>query len=34
MIKILNVKLMILLEYQYKNTFAKGYVPNWYEEVF
>ena len=27
---------MILLEYQYiiKNFFAKGYVPNWSEEVF
>ena len=29
---ILNLKLVILLEYQ--NIFAKGYAPNWSEEVF
>ena len=35
MINILNLKLMILLEYQnIKPFFAKGYVPNWSEEVF
>ena len=35
MIKILNLKLVILLEYQNKkNTFAKGYTPNWSEEIF
>ena len=32
MMKILNLKLVILLEYQ--NIFVKGYVPNWSEEVF
>ena len=31
--KMLNLKLVILLEYQ-KNIFAKSYVPNWSEEVF
>ena len=35
MIKILNLKLVILLEYQItKNIFAKAYVTNWYEVVF
>ena len=34
MIKILNFKLVILLEYQNKNIFAKGYTPNCTEEVF
>ena len=34
MIKILNVKLAIMLEYQNKNIFGKGYTPNWPEEVF
>ena len=35
MINILNLKSMILLEYQnIKPFFAKGYVPNWSEEVF
>ena len=34
MIKILNVKLAIMLEYQNKNIFGKGYTPNWSEEVF
>ena len=35
MINILNLKLVILLEYQkIKNIFAKGFVPNWSEEVF
>ena len=35
MMKILNLKLVILLEYQnIKTFFAKGYVPNWPEEVF
>ena len=30
-----NLKLVLLLEYQnIKNIFAKGYVPNWSEEVF
>ena len=34
MIEILNLKLVILLEYQnIKNIFAKGYFPNWSEEV-
>ena len=28
MIKILNLKLVILLESKYKNIFAKGYLPN------
>ena len=33
--KILNLKLVILLEYQsIKTFFSKGYVPNWSEEVF
>ena len=33
--KILNLKLGMLLEYlpKYNNIFAKGYVPNWSEEV-
>ena len=35
MINILNLKSMILLEYQnIKPFFAKGYLPNWSEEVF
>ena len=35
MMKSLNLKLIILLEYQNKkNIFAKGYVPNWSEKVF
>ena len=35
MIKILNLNLVILLEYQNtKSIFAKGYVPDWSEEVF
>ena len=35
MIKILNLKLVILLEHQnIKINFAKSYVPNWSEEVF
>ena len=35
MIKILNLKLVIILQYQNtKNIFAKGYTPNWSEEVF
>ena len=32
--KILNLKLVIILEYQKKKLFAKGYAPNWSEEVF
>ena len=31
MMKILNLKLVIT---KYKNIFAKGYTPNWSEEVF
>ena len=35
MIKILNLNLVILLEYQNtKSIFAKGYFPDWSEEVF
>ena len=34
MMKILKLKLVILLEYLYKNIFAKGYVPNRSEEIF
>ena len=35
MIKILNFKLVIMLEYQNKkNIFAKGYTTNWSGEVF
>ena len=34
MIKILNLKLVIFLEYQIKNISAKDYVPSWFEEVF
>ena len=34
MIKMLNLKLAILLEYQNKNNFPKGYTPNWSGEVF
>ena len=35
MMKILNLKLVILLEYQnIKNIFAKAYIPNWSEKVF
>ena len=34
-IKILNLKLVILLDYQnIKSVFAKGYVPDWSEDVF
>ena len=32
MMSLLSLKLVILLEYQ--NIFAKGYTPNWSEEVF
>ena len=33
--KILNFKLVIVEEYQNtKNSFAKGYTPNWFEEKF
>ena len=33
--KILSLKLVIVLEFQnIKNIFAKGYTPNWLEEVF
>ena len=33
--KMLNLKLLILLEYQkHKNIYRKCYVPNWCEEVF
>ena len=31
---ILSLKLGILLEYQTKSIFAKGYTPNWFENVF
>ena len=35
MIKILNLKLVIMLEHQSTKTiFAKGCTPNWSEEVF
>ena len=35
MIKIPNLKLVIMLEYQNsKIIFAKGYIPNWPEEFF
>ena len=35
MIKILNLKLVIILEYQNtKNIFAERYTPSWSEEVF
>ena len=35
MLKILNFKLVIVAEYQNtKNSFAKGYTPNWSEERF
>ena len=34
MLKIINFKLVIMLEYQNKNIFAKGYTPKWSEEVF
>ena len=35
MMKIVNQKLVVLLEYQnIKDIFAKFYVPNWSEEVF
>ena len=35
MIKILNLKLVIMLEHQNTETiFAKGCTPNWSEEVF
>ena len=34
LIKILNLKLVVLLKYQNKIIFFKGYVPNWSEEVF
>ena len=32
--KILNLKWVIMSETQYKSIFAKGYAPNWSEEVF
>ena len=33
--KILNLKLVIMYQYRdWKNIFAKGYIPNWNEEVF
>ena len=32
--KILDLKLVIMLEFQNKNLFAKGYTQNWLEEVF
>ena len=32
MTKILTLKLLAQLEY--KNSFAKGYTPNWSEEVY
>ena len=32
MTKILTLKLLTQLEY--KNSFAKGYTPNWSEEVY
>ena len=35
MIKILNLKSVIIVRIsKYKNIFAKGYTPNWSEEVF
>ena len=35
MLKILNFKLVIVAEYQNtKNSFAKGYTPNWSAERF
>ena len=35
MIKILNLKLIILLEYQnIKSFFPKFYIPNWSEKVY
>ena len=34
MTKILNLKLVILLENKNVKIFAKGYTPSWYEEVF
>ena len=34
MIKILNLKLVIMLEYQNMKRFAKGYTPSSSEEVF
>ena len=33
-IKVLNLQLVILLEYQNIKIFAKGYVPKWSEEAF
>ena len=33
LIQVLNLKLMILLEYQYIYTFCKSYNPNWTEDV-
>ena len=32
--KVLNLKLVIILEYDNINIFAKGYVPNWSEKDF
>ena len=32
--KILNLKLVIFQKSKIKKHFAKGYVPNWCEEVF
>ena len=41
MIKILNLKLVVLIVIliailisKYKNIFAKGYIPNWSDQVF
>ena len=34
LIKNLNLKLAILLEYQNIKSFAKGYTANWSEEAF
>ena len=33
MVKIVNLKVVIMLEYENKNIFAKGYTPNWFEVV-
>ena len=34
MIKILNLKFNIAGVSKHKNIFAKGYVPNWSEDIF
>ena len=34
MIKILNLKLWSCKNFKYKNIFARGYTPNWPEEIF